>query len=322
MKTFQCSCLILILLVFGCHKKPEENEAVKNIALQDRASQYITVLGIAQDAGFPQINCEKKCCKVFYESKESKKLVSSLGLVDKASGKKWLFDATPDINEQIQILKEKHLDNGKVIDGIFLTHAHMGHYTGLMQLGREAMGAQHIPVYAMPRMKSYLETNGPWSQLVKLNNIELIQLKADSTLILNTNLKVIPYEVPHRDEYSETVGYKIVGANKSALFIPDINKWQKWNRNIIEEVKSVDYAFLDATFYNNGELNRDMSQIPHPFIAETMYLFKNEPLAQKNKIYFIHFNHSNPALISNSRVRDSIKKLGFNFARQEIIFPL
>ena len=315
MKRLQILYLILILTAFNCNSYPE-NRA------QEQYNQYITILGIAQDAGYPQIDCSKDCCKPYYKSKEKKKLVSCLGLVDFEAKQKWLFDATPDISEQTQILKDKHLDNGKLIDGVFLTHAHIGHYTGLMHLGREALGASQIPVYAMPKMKAFLETNGPWSQLVSLQNIELKPLKQDSTIAINQTLKVTPLLVPHRDEYSETVGYKIEGQQKSALFIPDIDKWQKWNRNIIEEVKKVDYAFLDASFFRDGELKRDMSKIPHPFTTETTSLFENESLETKNKIYFIHFNHTNPTLKEKHNLKDSIQNLGFRFAKEGDNFEL
>jgi len=30
----------------------------------------------------------------------------------------------------------------------------MGHYTGLMHFGREVMGTNNLPVYAMPKMKT------------------------------------------------------------------------------------------------------------------------------------------------------------------------
>ena len=315
MKAFRILYLIFFLIAYSCASNDKENK-------QDKPNQYITVLGIAQDAGYPQIDCEKECCKAHFEGKESQKLISCLGLVDLEAKQKWLFDATPDISKQTQILKDQHLDNKKVVDGVFLTHAHIGHYTGLMHLGREALGANNIPVYAMPRMKSYLETNGPWSQLVALNNIELKALTNDSVINLNETLKVTPLLVPHRDEYSETVGYKIEGKHKTALFIPDIDKWEKWEHNIIEEVKKVDYAFVDASFFRDGELDRDMSKIPHPFTTETTTLFKNESSTTKNKIYFIHFNHTNPTLKDRHRLKDSIRNLGFNFAREGDNFEL
>ncbi len=312
---FLIFCVTLIF--FSC------NSNTKTVTeLVEKPKQYITVLGIAQDAGYPQINCENECCNAFYNQTEAKKLISCLGLVDLESEQKWMFDATPDMTQQAQNLKTNHLDNGKVVDGVFLTHAHIGHYTGLMYLGFEALGGDNIPVYTMPRMKQYLEENGPWSQLVAYKNIELNRLQNDSALTLNNKLKVTPLLVPHRDEFSETVGYKIEGQNKSALFIPDIDKWYRWERSIIEEVKKVDYAFLDASFFRDGELKRDMSKIPHPFTTETTTLFENETEETKSKIHFIHFNHSNPTIKDSHPLKDSIQSLGFNFAKEGAIYGL
>ncbi|MFC4720811.1 MBL fold metallo-hydrolase [Geojedonia litorea] len=312
--------VFIFITALSC--KDKTTHVNSDILQSMNSNQYITVLGIAQDAGYPQINCDKSCCEAFYNANEDKKWVSCLGLVDLDNKKKYVFDATPDFTEQSQFLKTKHLDNGNIVDGVFLTHAHIGHYTGLMYLGLEAMGANRVPIYAMPKMKRYLETNGPWSQLVEKDNIDLKPLKHDSIISLSDNLKVTPFLVPHRDEYSETVGYKIEGKKKTAIFIPDINKWHVWDRNIIEEVKRVDYAFLDASFFRDGELERDMSKIPHPFTSETTTLFENEDLKTKNKIYFIHFNHTNPTILDTHPLKDSIQNLGFNFAKQGQVFRL
>jgi len=283
--------------------------------------QYITVLGIAQDAGYPQINCNKACCRAYYEGNESKKFISCLGLIDTEHQKKYIFDATPDFTQQVYNLKED-LDNRNVVDGIFLTHAHIGHYTGLMYLGFAAMDTKGVPVFAMPKMKTFLETNGPWSQLVSRHNIELKEIHKDSTIVLDNDLKITPFLVPHRDEYSETIGFKIERTNRSALFIPDINKWELWERDIVQEVKNVDYAFIDATFFKDGEVSRPMKDIPHPFIVETTKLFENETVETKSKIYFIHLNHTNPALKETDRLKDSIQNLGFNFAKRGMKFSL
>src|SRR5204862_614655 len=145
-------------------------------------------------------------------------------------------------------------------------------------------------VYAMPKMKTFLETNGPWSQLVNLKNIVLQSLQNDQPITLTSKVKIKPFKVPHRDEYSETVGYLIEGPNKKALFIPDIDKWEKWKTDIRAAIAKVDYAFIDGTFYDGVEVaNRDISTIPHPFIIESMKLFGDLPPAEKKKIYFIHF---------------------------------
>ena len=280
-------------------------------------SDYIQVLGIVQDAGYPHIGCEKDCCKVVSPGDY---FVSCLGLVDKTNNKRYLFDATPDIHNQINLLEK--FPDANLIDGIFLTHAHIGHYTGLMYLGREGLGGKNIMVYALKRMARFLTKNGPWDQLVKLNNISIQTISNKEFVKLSDNIFVIPIRVPHRDEYSETVGYKIIGKSKKILFIPDIDKWDEWKKSIIEEVKLVDYAFIDGTFYNGSELNRDMREIPHPSIEETLQLFSNQPLAERNKIYFIHINHTNPILTNKNGIRDLVESLGFNIAERGLKFKL
>lgn len=306
--------LILFIISFiGCNPNHESQEITK---------QYITILGTAQDGGFPHIGCQKKCCDDFYKGISPKQKVVSLGLIDREAQQKFLFEATPDISTQLADIENKHLKTNTIINGVFITHAHIGHYAGLLYFGKEALGKKDTRVYAMPKMKGFLENNGPWSQLVTDQNIVFSDLKKDTVIQLNHSLKVTPFLVPHRDEFSETVGYKIEGKNKSALFIPDINKWSLWEKNIVEEVKKVDYAFLDATFFKEGEINRPMSEVPHPFIVETVDLFKNESLTTKNKVIFIHFNHTNPALQPNSKERNELTLLGYKFATEGERFEL
>ena len=260
---------------------------------------------------FGHIDVIKKSLKLF-----DKIIVA----VSDGENKRYLFEATPDIHNQLNLVEK--FPNGNIVDGIFLTHAHIGHYTGLMYLGREGLGGDNIKVYALKRMVKFLTKNGPWDQLVKLNNISLQTISNNKFVKLSENILVIPIKVPHRDEYSETVGYKIIGKSKKLLFIPDIDKWDEWEKSIVDEVKLVDYAFIDGTFYNGSELNRDMSEIPHPSIEETLELFSNQPLAEKNKIYFIHINHTNPILTNKNGVRDLILNAGFNIAEKGLKLSL
>ena len=280
-------------------------------------SDYVQILGIVQDAGYPHIGCEKDCCELV---KPGDYFVSCIGLVDKANNKRYLFDATPDMHNQLNLLEK--FPNGNLIDGIFLTHAHIGHYTGLMYLGREGLGGNKIKVYALKRMAAFLRKNGPWDQLIKLKNINIQTISNKNFIKLSKNILVIPIKVPHRDEYSETVGYKIIGKTKKILFIPDIDKWNEWDKDIIEEIKLVDYALIDGTFYNGLELDRDMSEIPHPSIEETIELFLNQPVSERNKIYFIHINHTNPILTNKNGVKDLIESYGFNVSKRGLKFNL
>ena len=275
---------------------------------------FLIILGTTQDAGYPQIACQKDCCKKYKDKKVPRQKVVSLALFDPATDQKWIFEATPDLPEQLQET-DKYMEGN--LSGIFLTHAHIGHYTGLMYLGREAMNAREVPVYAMPAMQNFLQNNGPWNQLINLKNISLQKLKADSTIWLTKNISVTPLLVPHRDEFSETVGYSISLNNKKLLFIPDIDKWQHWEKNIRQMVKNYNYLFLDATFYNEKELpGRNMAEIPHPLVTESMELFKDLSAADRSKISFIHFNHTNPLIDTASKEYREVKSNGFKVAAE------
>ena len=273
---------------------------------------YVVVLGIAQDGGLPHAGCLKSCCKNLWGTGNNEK-VASIGIVDPNTGQSWLIDATPDFASQLHILENIHKTK---LSGIFLTHAHIGHYSGLLQLGREVMGAEDMPVYAMPRMKSFLYENSPWNQLLSLENIKIIDLKNSKEIKLSSQLYIEPFLVPHRDEFSETVGYRVVSNKKSLVYIPDIDKWSKWDQDIFQVVLHSDFALLDGTFYSSDEIpHRDMSEIPHPFIIETMDLLDNMNTKNRKKIYFIHFNHSNPAINYTSSVSNIIRSKRFNIAK-------
>lgn len=284
---------------------------------QNLKEPTIIILGTVQDGGSPHIACVNDCCKNLYSEHDNTRKVACLGIIDPFFNSRYLIDATPDISSQLNELNKYLPANSmKSPNGIFLTHAHIGHYTGLMYLGKEAMSAKNVPVFVMPKMKGFLETNAPWNLLVKDKNIKLAEIKDDESLNLSSYLRIKPILVPHRDELSETVGFLIEGPKKKALYIPDINKWQLWSIDIIGLIKSVNYAFIDGTFFSEDEIkSRNISEIPHPLISESMNLFKSLSKNDKKKIYFIHLNHTNPALNIESKEYNSIIENGFNIAK-------
>jgi len=278
---------------------------------------FIEVLGVAQDAGYPQTNCYRPHCLRAWEDPALRRRATSIAVVDREHGRKYLFDATPDMREQLYDLHRVAPDSDYALDGVFLTHAHIGHYAGLMHFGREAAGTHQIPVFAMPRLRNFLASNGPWDQLVRLGNVEIRELADGKAIALGPNLAVTPFLVPHRDEYSETVGYRIDGPKRSAVFIPDIDKWEMWDTDIRDVVRSVDYALLDATFFRDGELGgRDMSKIKHPFVTESMTLFEDFDATDRARVIFIHMNHTNPLLFDGSEEQAEVERRGFRVARE------
>ena len=288
-----------------------------NLTAQEIESKiFLHILGTVQDGGSPHLGCKKDCCLNLSEQDKKIRKVTSLEIFDQIKNESILFEATPDIIYQWNSLYSTP-------KGIFLTHAHIGHYSGLIHLGKEALGAKGIPVYAMPKMSFFLKENGPWSQLVKLNNIKLVNLSNNIAVTVLEKIKVTPFLVPHRDEFSETVGYKIEGPSKNILFIPDIDKWLLWNRNLIDLLKTVDLAFIDGTFFNAKEVNyRPISEIPHPLVEETIEFLSDQKESIKNKVYFIHMNHTNPLLNPKSKESKWVLGQGFRIAQIGQVFKL
>lgn len=303
--------LILVLLTAGlcCRSVRHAPSAHSGISL--------LVLGNVQDGGSPHAGCRKDCCRSRFPHPDPGRKVVSLGIVDTVDRKTYLFDASPDLPVQMKRLTQALRGNEKETpDAIFLTHAHIGHYSGLMFLGREALGARDVAVYAMPRMMNFLETNGPWSQLVGIHNIALHALNAGQAVSLSKQLRITPFLVPHRDEYSETAGFLFEGPTRKAIYLPDIDKWERWDKDITALLGSVDYAFLDATFFDAHEIGkRSMSEVSHPFVVESMARFDSLPAPERNKIWFIHLNHTNPLLDPNSRESKLVEGKGYHIAR-------
>ena len=277
-------------------------------------SEYIYILGNTQDAGLPHIGCEHPFCEDNFNVYEEH-YTTSIAVVNSDLKKYILFEATPDITFQLNNLKRNIFHEFLLPESIYITHAHMGHYSGLMYFGREALGSKDLLVRVLPRMSKFLQNNGPWSQLVYINNIKIKEINFESSTNELSNIIVTPVQVPHRDEYSETAGYIIKGKNKKALFIPDIDKWEKWDRDLSQLAKEFDFLLIDATFYDSKEINRDISEIPHPLVTETIDLLSGLDLKNRNKVYFIHMNHTNMMLNPDSELSKLVTSKGFNIAR-------
>ncbi len=275
----------------------------------------LVVLGIAQDAGIPHLGCEKGVCSDIKAGKRKPEKVACLGLRERASGAAYLFDATPDVRQQLIAL-----NGGQRPSGVFLTHAHMGHYSGLLYFGRESVDWKGVPVYGSARMGAFLSSNDPWRFLISNGNLAFRRLDPDRGVSLPGGVKVTAFRVPHRDEFTDTFGYLIEGPSRKALFIPDIDRWEKWAEPanpgrplILEYAARADLLFLDGTFSSPEEVGaRDIAQIPHPMMPATRELLAGiaRPAGAKQKkgeakraeLWFIHLNHTNTALVMDRDV--------------------
>jgi pyrroloquinoline quinone biosynthesis protein B len=233
-----------------------------------------------------------------------------------------MFDCTPDFPAQLNALDQAApVAESPGLEGVLLTHGHIGHYAGLMHLGREAIGASQVPVWAMPRMRTLLEQSAPWELLSRLDNVVIRDLVGGVTVAMNRNLSIRPLPVPHRSEYTETVGFVISGPNRTALYLPDIDKWNRWPA-IVDVLSEMDLAFVDGTFFGEGELDRPMSEIPHPSIEESLQFFGALDSDTRHKIHFIHMNHTNPLLGPHGAAHEAVEAAGMHWAQQGQRYPI
>ena len=320
---------MLVALLSSWTVRPGDEVVVEAARDPQPAGPYVLVLGTAQDGGLPQIGCWNDCCRPAREDPSRRRLVTSLLLSDPQQGQRWLFDCTPDLREQVERAHGhptgRHPPGARppLFEGVFLTHAHMGHYTGLMFLGPEAYGAMGLPLYGTKRMHEFLASNGPWDLLVKRSMLRLERIEPGRPQVLSEQLSVETILVPHRDEYSDTCAFLLKGPQRSLLYLPDIDKWSRWDQRIEDWIGRVDYALLDGAFYADGEIpGRSMKDIPHPFIQESMERFASLPARERSKVYFTHLNHTNPAVHPDSEAARAVAATSMHILQEKAVFEL
>ncbi|MDA1259098.1 MAG: MBL fold metallo-hydrolase [Planctomycetota bacterium] len=276
--------------------------------------QSIVVLGTAQDAGRPHIGCAKACC-VTAAAQGQHERVASLALRSRRDAW-WLVDATPDLPAQVRAM-------GSLPSGILLTHAHIGHYTGLMYLGREGLNARGMPVHCSEAMAEFLRENAPWDQLVRLGNVELRPFRSGERIVLDgERLSVEAIRVPHRDEYADTHAFGIrVEYLQPLLYLPDLDRWEDWERDLGDVAAAYPLWLVDGSFFSGDELGgRDMSVIPHPPVVTTMDLLEERVRAGRLEVWFTHLNHTNPLWDPESAAAHETARRGFGVARTGQLF--
>ena len=273
------------------------------------SSVEILLLGAAQDAGRPQSGCSCENCASAREDHQKVEYPSSIAIIHHGVKYFWIVDATPAFPAQLKMINA--MTKGYKFCGLFLTHAHIGHYTGLMFLGKEVMNTHEMPVFVSAAMERFLSENAPWSQLVKQRNIVPHMIEEGQPVQLAPKTSVTGYFVPHRDEFADTFAFAIRGANRSLFYCPDIDKWDLWKHDLRTFLADIDIALLDGTFYSDDELPADrISKVPHPTVKSSCEILKD----MSEKIFFIHMNHTNP-LYRDGKERAELLSLGFGIGK-------
>lgn len=318
----------LAIATTGIHRRPPA------------AGVEALVLGTAQDAGVPQIDCFADHCARVRAGDAPPPRVACVGLVDHGARQRFLLDATPDIGAQVQMLltaartpppdpiptapppslRGHTLDLEEHLHGILLTHAHVGHYTGLVQLGKEVAATRSLPVWASGRMGALLEENSPWSLLVRDERIDLRPARPGETIRLTPTLEVTPFEVVHRGELSDTLGYLVHGPERTLMCVPDADRWEGWPVPFDELLARADVALLDGSFWSHDELgHRPQGEVPHPPVSRTLERLAGRP--DLPEILFYHLNHTNPLWDPEAPERAALPE-GFSVAATGQRIPL
>ena len=291
---------------------------------------WVVVLGYAQDGGVPQLGCRCPRCQQAHLS--GRIHTASLAIISKHGDDvhSLVIDTGPDFRTQyeetLDLLArqpgslaealQQRRKGPNPVDAVLLTHLHMGHFTGLLELGLEVVNGRDIPLYCTAPVAQFLAENAPWSQLLERNNVLPHVIRPGEVFAPAPGLTAEAYPVPHRNEYGDTVGFRIaLRGGKSLLYIPDADSWDEMEPPLVQLVNEADYALLDGTFFSAHELGgREQSQVPHPPVKETANLLAS----RASHVFFTHLNHTNPLLDTTSHQRQWLEAQGFSvlFARQ------
>lgn len=291
--------------------------------IEPLAEVTAVVLGIMQDGSLPHIGCRCSRCRAALTDPARRQFAACLAVIDRRAPQTavWLIDATPDITWQLALLGSdlgphpRRPDRLRQPDGVFLTHAHMGHTAGLVQFGPEALAAAGLPVFASPALVALLEQTPLWRPL--LAGLRLCPFPGGQTLSLADDLQLTAVPVPHRDEWGVgTFAYFIRGPQRTLLYLPDIDSWEEW-AEASAWLAQADIALVDGSFYSTDELG-GRAPVAHPLVPDTLARFAGVP----GRLLFTHLNHTNPLLDQDSAARRHVLDSGAEVAVQGLTFAL
>jgi len=266
----------------------------------------VEILGNVQDGGVPHLGCDCDVCEAAREDQRNQRYVGAL-MVKENDDKdtiRYLIDATPDIKYQIR---------GDYLDGVFLSHGHLGHIAGLPFFGTESLDTNQLSVFCTPEMRQFIMNNDPFRLLVDRNQIE-IEKKSDGEKAEIQGGSIEFRNVLHRYVNTDTTSFMIRGEDKSLYYLTDIDEWTD---EAAETVREADIAIIDGTFWTKDEIGR-YDEVPHPTIKESMDRFDDSD----TEIYFTHLNHTNPVLREDSEERQKVEERGYNVAEKGIEIEL
>ena len=196
-------------------------------------------LGTGPSVAIPRSKC--RCAACIDARKGSKSKRSRSAAVVTVGKTTILFDAGPDIVDQLERARIKK------VDAVFLTHAHQDAAGGLRKLDAYLLASKRrtlTPVYTDPSSDAMLLKRYP-----KLKNLLIVPVDPDAP-IRTKDTAVTPFAVLHSQKFGfVTRGYLVEGKGKSegrlayasdAILIPE---------DSLDQIEHVDVLALDGAMY-------------------------------------------------------------------------
>eukprot|EP00998_Keelungia_sp_KM082_P006179 NODE_2444_length_1063_cov_72.793803_g2426_i0.p1 GENE.NODE_2444_length_1063_cov_72.793803_g2426_i0~~NODE_2444_length_1063_cov_72.793803_g2426_i0.p1 ORF type:complete len:288 (-),score=17.80 NODE_2444_length_1063_cov_72.793803_g2426_i0:106-969(-) len=278
----------------------------------------VIFLGSGQDAGVPQLFCRCTNCELAKQDKAHRRTACAVAIMTEDNGC-YLLDASPDIRFQFNSIIDTEIHPKFAhceLRGIFLTHAHIGHIAGLQRLGKEGPN-KHVPVYATPALLKLLSSQEPYASLFKVLGGETLEPGASVQV---DGLTFTFHKINHRDELSDTVGIEVSDGQRRFLYIPDTDRIDERVHEAAANLQPGDVLSVDGTFFSGDELpNRNLEEIPHPFISNSMEQLK--PHLEKGvRVIYTHLNHSNAVCRPASKEHRTVLAAGYEVAHDGLVW--
>ena len=295
---------------------------------------WVRVLGSAAGGGFPQWNCTCPPCRAVRTGSRPCVPRSQSSIAVSFDRAQWfLFNASPDIQSQIESFPDLHPEDGRVVrlQAVLLTDAELDHTLGLL-LMREGRG---LEVHATESVHETLTTgSGVLRTLEAYCPVKWQPVMPGAEVPLgngSSGLSYRAFDVPtdkrmrfpnpstHAATHGRVVGYRVTDTSngRSVVYLPCV---QQLTPEVLDELADCTALLVDGTCWREDEMtslglacktSRDMGHVPIDGPGGSLELLS--PLPIDRKVY-IHINNTNPILFEDSPERRVLDRHGMEVA--------
>lgn len=291
---------------------------------------HLVVLGAAAGGGFPQWNSNAPACNRARDGDPLAPARTQASLAVSGNGQDWyLFNASPDLRQQIGQTRELHPQTGlrsTPIRGVVLTGGDVDAIAGLLTLReREAFA-----VIATRRVLGILDAN-PVFEVLARDVVERRCIALGEPVALAGGLTIELFAVPGKVplyleegsgmqavvEDETTVAALISDGKRQVFYIPGCAMMPEWLKTRLD---GADAVFFDGTLWDDDEMvragigSKTGQRMGHMSISGSEGAIASLAGVAIGQRVFIHINNSNPVLLADSSERAQAENAGWTVA--------